>query len=106
MATTSQKQAIESVKRLPAADQEHVAKQLTLYAQLKRDIAEGREVMDCNRVTEISSVEGFVDNLFKKEHWQAQTARDNRHREAVSPWHLRAHRCRQSDKSLESTSAY
>lgn len=62
---------MKSIERLPSRVQDDIAKTLSTYSEqwraLKDGIAEARNDIDAGRVTEISSVEDFVDNL-KSEH--------------------------------------
>ena len=65
---------MESLDRLPIPVQDNVAKQIMAYVTqwqaLQDGIAEARDDIEHGRLTEVASVEGFVDTL-RKEHGSA-----------------------------------
>ena len=74
MVTISLQKVFRSLEQLPAAAQDELAEQLADYSarwrELKDGIAEARNDIEHGRVTEIKSVEGFIDTL-KKDHGSA-----------------------------------
>lgn len=71
MATTALQHAIESLGQLPAPVQDDLARRLMPFAaqwqKLQDGITEARDDIEHGRVTEVASVEGFIDTL-RKEH--------------------------------------
>ena len=69
MTTVTLQQAMESLGALPADIQDELAAQLIAYAEqwqeLRGGIAEAKAEIDRGEITEITSIDGFVDNLSK-----------------------------------------
>ena len=70
MATITLQQAVDSLAALPIEVQNELAKKLAAYAEgwqnLRDGIAEAREDIENDRVTDVSSIDAFVDNLSKE----------------------------------------